>query len=57
MQLAGSARVGGSNRRFEFYKSRQFFVGTHNETLSVVAMCVCNKDCSPGESTVATHAR
>jgi hypothetical protein len=30
------------NRRFEFQKRRQFFIRTRNETLSVVAMCVCN---------------
>jgi hypothetical protein len=30
------------NRRFEFQKRRQFFIRLRNETLSVVAMCVCN---------------
>jgi hypothetical protein len=25
----------------------QLFVGTHDETFSVVAMCACNPDCSP----------
>ena len=35
------------NHRFEFQKSRQLFVGTYNETPSVVAMCVSNPDCSP----------
>jgi hypothetical protein len=29
-----------SNRRFEFQKRRQLFVRTHNETLSVAAVCV-----------------
>ncbi len=28
-------------------KRRQLFIRTHNETLSVVAMCVNNPDCSP----------
>jgi hypothetical protein len=36
-----------ANRRFEFHKRRQLFIRTHNETLSVVAMCVNNPDCSP----------
>jgi len=40
-----------SSRRdsFEFEKRSQFFIRTHNETLSVVAVCVCNPDCSPLE--------
>jgi hypothetical protein len=36
-----------ANRRFEFKKSRQLFVGAHNKALSVVTMCVCNPDRSP----------
>jgi hypothetical protein len=35
------------NCRFKFQKRRQFFIGTHNETLSVAAMRVNNPDCSP----------
>jgi hypothetical protein len=35
------------NRRFEFHKSRQLFIRTHNETLSVIAVRVCNPDRSP----------
>jgi hypothetical protein len=35
------------NRRFEFQKNRQQFISTHNETLPVVAMRVCNPDRSP----------
>jgi len=31
----------------QFQKRRQYFIGVHNETLSVVAMPVCNPDCSP----------
>jgi hypothetical protein len=34
------------NRRFEFNKRHQLFVGMPNETLSVAAMCVCNLGCS-----------
>ena len=34
------------NRLFKFQKRRQYFIGVHNETLSVVAMPVCNPDCS-----------
>jgi hypothetical protein len=37
----------GSDRRFKFEKRRQLLIRTHNETLSVIAMCVCNPDCSP----------
>jgi hypothetical protein len=34
------------NRRFQFDKRGQLFIGTHNETLSVVAMRVSNDGCS-----------
>jgi hypothetical protein len=34
-------------RRFHFQKSRQLFIGAHNEALTVIAMCVCNPDRSP----------
>jgi hypothetical protein len=37
----------GSNRRFKFQKRGQYFICSHNETLSVVAVCVCNPDRSP----------
>jgi hypothetical protein len=37
----------GANHRFQFQKRRQLFIRTGNETLSVVAMCVNNPDCSP----------
>jgi hypothetical protein len=33
-----------ANRRFQFHKSRYLFFRKHNETLSVVPMCVCNPD-------------
>jgi hypothetical protein len=33
--------------RFEFCKRSQLFIGVHNKTLSVVAMCVHNPDRSP----------
>src|SRR5260370_30486731 len=39
-----TARV---DRSFQFQKSSQFFIRTHNETLSIVAVCVNNEDC-PG---------
>jgi hypothetical protein len=39
--------LSGSNRRFNFDESRQPFIRTHNETLSVVAMRISNEDCSP----------
>ena len=34
-------------RRFKLNKRGQPFIRTHNETLSVAAMCVSNPDCSP----------
>jgi len=36
-------RPSDSNRRFKFDKSGQLFIRTHNEALSVVAMCVSNE--------------
>ena len=47
MELKGSARIGGSNRRFKFQKSSQLFLRVHNETLPVVAMRIYNPDRSP----------
>jgi hypothetical protein len=38
-QFAASA-----NDRFHFEKFSQLFIRKRNETLSVVAMCVCNPD-------------
>jgi len=31
----------------EFHQRRQLFIGTHDETLSVAAVCVNNPDRSP----------
>jgi hypothetical protein len=42
MRLAARA-----NCRFQFKKRRQLFIRTHNETPSVIAMCVCNPDRLP----------
>ena len=36
-----------ASRRLQFQKRCQLFIRSHNETLSVVAMCVCNPDRSP----------
>jgi hypothetical protein len=36
-----------TNRNVQFHKRSQQFIRAHNETLSVVAMCVCNPDRSP----------
>jgi hypothetical protein len=36
--------LGSLDRRFEFHKSRQLFIRTHNETLSVIAVNVSNPD-------------
>ena len=38
-----------ANRRFQFHKSGQLFVRTHNEAPSIVAMRVSNPDCSSVE--------
>jgi hypothetical protein len=32
---------------FKFNKRRQQFIRSHDETLSIVAMCVCNPDRAP----------
>jgi cytoskeletal protein CcmA (bactofilin family) len=37
----------GAGRRFEFDKRSQLFIRAHNETLSVVALRVCNPERSP----------
>jgi hypothetical protein len=38
-----------SNRRFQFNKSRQLFIRTHNEALIVATVRVNNEDSSPLE--------
>jgi hypothetical protein len=35
------------NCRFEFHKRSQYLIGTHNETLPVIAMRVSDEDRSP----------
>src|SRR6266550_9125820 len=35
------------NRPFQFNKRSQLFIGAHDETFSVVTVCVNNPDCSP----------
>jgi hypothetical protein len=47
-------RSGPANRRFEFHKRRQQFIGVYNERLSVVAMCVNNPDRSPLGTSIET---
>jgi hypothetical protein len=46
VRLSGCGRDCAADRRFKFQKRSQLFIRTHNETLSVVVMCVCNPDCS-----------
>ena len=49
-QPAGGALIlstDSSNRRFKFHKRGQLFIRSHNETFSIAAMCVRDKDCSP----------
>jgi hypothetical protein len=38
---------GGANRYFQLKKRSQLFIRPHNETLSIVAMCVHDPDCAP----------
>jgi hypothetical protein len=38
----GRSSAASAYRRFQLHKRRQLFIGTHNETLSVAAMCVRN---------------
>jgi hypothetical protein len=47
--------MSGSNRTFKFNKRSQLVVGVHNETLSVVAMCVNNPDVRPWVSIAETQ--
>src|SRR6266480_2604713 len=35
------------NRPFQFDKRSQLFIGAHDETFSVVTVCISNPDCSP----------
>jgi hypothetical protein len=51
-QFAASA-----NRKFQFYKRRQPFLGLHDVTLSIAAMRVSNPDRSPLESIAATQPK
>jgi hypothetical protein len=37
------------NRCLKFHKGRQLFLRSHNETLSVVAVCISNEDRLPFE--------
>jgi hypothetical protein len=41
---AGLQFAASANRRFEFEKRTQLFIRSHNEALSVVAMCISNED-------------
>jgi hypothetical protein len=50
-----SKKTATPTRRFNLYKRDQLFIRTRNEPLSVVAMCVCNQDCSPSESIAETQ--
>jgi hypothetical protein len=44
-----------TNSRFEFKKSSQLFIRTHNETFSVRAMCVFNQIIRPSRVTAETQ--
>jgi len=36
-----------TNSPFQFQKRRQLFIGAHNETVSIIAVRVCNPDRPP----------
>jgi len=38
--------LSGANRLFQLHKRSWLFIGVYNKTLSVVAMCISNKDCA-----------
>jgi hypothetical protein len=42
-----SSQAAPDTRRFQCHKQSQLFIRSHNETLSVAAMCVSNEDRSP----------
>jgi hypothetical protein len=42
-----SSQLAARASRFEFQKCSQLFIGSHNETLSVIAMRISNPDCPP----------
>src|SRR5262249_40500103 len=46
-QVVSSTSAVAGNRPFKFQKRRQLFICSHNETLSVVAVCIDNPCCSP----------
>jgi hypothetical protein len=55
-------RAACANRRFKFEKRRQLLIRTHNETLSVAAVRIDNKDRSPvginrGDAAPTPHRR
>jgi hypothetical protein len=46
--------LGATGRQFQFKKRTQPFIRVHNETLSVIAMCICNPDRSPNDKSLAS---
>jgi hypothetical protein len=50
VRLSDCRRECAADRPFQFNKSSQLFIRADDETLSVVAMCVCNPDRSPVKS-------
>jgi hypothetical protein len=36
-------------QKSQFNKRVQLFIGTHNETLAIVAVRVCKPDCAPSQ--------
>ena len=44
--------IGCANRRFEFKKNSQLFIGMHNETFSFATMCLVIKIVRRSRSTI-----
>jgi hypothetical protein len=47
VRLLDGRRDCAANRQLELHKRSQLFLRVHNETLSVIAICVCDQDRSP----------
>src|SRR5262249_79758 len=52
--LIKTIRCEARTARFQFQKRSQYFIGAHNETFSVVAVCVNNPDRSPAGKEMLT---
>src|SRR5260370_26931710 len=55
VRLSDCRRDCAVDRRFKLHKRGQLLIRMHNETLSIVAVCVSNPDCSPIGSIAETQ--